>query len=98
VVSAIAAALNDLISVKITKKTQKVCSSMRRFSTGLGFGDPKFWRAFYAKREGHFEWFCEYSKCQPALKRHIGVADRVLHVRCGTSFGQKKTYFGRNLL
>jgi ubiquinone/menaquinone biosynthesis C-methylase UbiE len=58
---------------------------MRRFSTSLSFGDPKFWRAFYAKREGHFEWFCEYSKCQPALKRHIDVADRVLHVGCGTS-------------
>ena len=67
---------------------------MRRFSAASAgrFGEPAFWREFYARKSksGPFEWFVDADVAaralQPLLPRSLGGGRRrVLHLGCGTS-------------
>ena len=67
---------------------------MRRFSAASAgrFGEPAFWREFYARKSksGPFEWFVDADVAaralQPLLPRSQGGGRRrVLHLGCGTS-------------
>ena len=54
------------------------------------FGEPAFWREFYARKSGPFEWFVDADVAaralQPLLPRSQGGGGcRVLHLGCGTS-------------
>ena len=53
------------------------------------FGEPAFWREFYARKSGPFEWFVDADVAaralQPLLPRSQGGGCRVLHLGCGTS-------------
>ena len=67
---------------------------MRRFSAATAgrFGEPAFWREFYARKSGPFEWFVDAAVAARALQPLLPQSQagssggcRILHLGCGTS-------------